>query len=51
MTNNKVSALYHTLFQSREAQRDEAWTRSVMEMVQEQKDETYEMVCLGYDKY
>ena len=51
MANNKISALYHTLFQSRGGQRDEAWIRSVMETVQEQNDGAYEMVCLGYDKY
>lgn len=51
MANNKISALYHALFQSREGQRDEAWIRSVMETVQEQNDGAYEMVCLGYDKY
>ena len=48
MANNKISALYHTLFQSRGGQRDEAWIRSVMETVQEQNDEAYEMETIDH---
>lgn len=30
---NKISALYHTLFQSREGQRDEAWLWQILNWI------------------
>ena len=33
MANNKISAFYHTLFQSREGQRDEAWLWQILNWI------------------